>query len=149
MRAYTYAALLTAVAVGLLTLAGRLNFGNRQGVIMSIVGLVAAVLALVAGYWATATALYRFIGYVIGLNPWLRLAIAVGLVVGLFLAVEAVLPQNLAPGSSVAVPVVLVLLVLPSALAQGAIPGKFGRNVSHVVNQISEPARQQTSGWFG
>jgi hypothetical protein len=63
--------------------------------------------------------------------------------------IEAVLPHQVAPGAAVAVPVLLVLLVLPSALAQGAIPGTFGQGVSHVVKQISEPARQQTAGGSG
>jgi hypothetical protein len=149
VRAYTYAVLLTVVAVGLLTLAMKLNVGSRQSIVLSVVGVISALLALAAGYWATGTGLYNLFGYVLGLNEWARLIIGALLLLGLFGVIEAVLPHQVAPGASVAIPVLAVLVVLPSALAQGAIPGTFGQGVSHVVKQISEPARQQTTGWFG
>lgn len=149
MRAYTYAVLLAAVAVGLLTLAMKLNAGRHQSTLLSVVGVISALLALTAGYWATGTALFSFLGYVIGLNPWVKLGIAAILMFGLFRVIEAVLPHQVAPGAAVAVPVLLILVVLPSALAQGAIPGPFGAGVSRVMTQISQPARQQTAGWFG
>lgn len=149
MRAYTYAVLLAAVAVGLLTLAMKLNAGRHQSTLLSVIGVISALLALAAGYWATGTALFSFLGYVLGLDQWVKLVVAAILVFGLFRVIEAVLPHQVAPGAAVAVPVLLVLLVLPSALAQGAIPGSFGQRLSRVMTQISQPARQQTSGWFG
>jgi hypothetical protein len=149
---HTWVYVLGFGAVGwmLFKLARRILTNYKQvddwlGYLVGVAGLAAFVLS---GVYATNTWIYGVIGWFKG---WEIVAL------GIFLAVVgtaiytlfALVPDRYSPEATIGLGLALAWVIVPSALAQGYVPGTVGATISQAVQTVTGPLIANTSGWFG
>lgn len=142
-----------AIAWGFLVIGSKVNGGKASSLINWVCGVAAILAALIAGRFATNTKIQDVVAGVAGWGVFFHLVL-MGAVLGALIWTALILMWDKWSAVAASVPIVLVLLAVPSALDAGVVSGPFGVFLDSKVTALTNEVMDLRTGgttvgeWF-